>query len=90
MEVLKTILKPFASLRLTVILLAMASFVVLAGTWAQIDDSVLTVQKKYFHSFFCVVDMDLFLPRKAPDLSHYPALIATLARGAMAVMSRGT
>ena len=32
----KEILKPFASLRLTVVLLAMAFFLVYAGTWAQV------------------------------------------------------
>src|SRR4051812_36321928 len=62
-DTLATILGPFASLRLTVVLLAMAMIVIFAGTWAQIDHGIFAVQKIYFHSFFCWIDMALFLPR---------------------------
>ena len=35
--ILKTILQPLSSLKLTVVLLAMSAFIVLAGTLAQVD-----------------------------------------------------
>ena len=46
----KTILKPLASLRLTVVLLAMSMFLVFAGTMAQVKMSNYDAQEKYFHS----------------------------------------
>ena len=65
MSTLKTILRPLASLRLTVVLLALSMVLIMAGTWAQIDHDVWTVQKRYFHSFFAWVSFGLFLPREA-------------------------
>src|SRR3954453_17041145 len=62
-DTLAPTLGPFAPLRLTVVLLAMAMIVIFAGTWAQIDHGIWTVQKEYFHSFFCWIDLGLFMPR---------------------------
>ncbi len=61
----KQILKPFASLRLTVVLLALSMVIIFAGTWAQIDHDVWAVQKRYFHCFFTWIHLQLFLPREA-------------------------
>src|SRR5687768_12781611 len=61
---MQTILKPLASLRLTVVLLALAMVLIFAGTWAQVDHDVWTVQKRYFHAFFTWVHLQLFLPRE--------------------------
>jgi ABC-type transport system involved in cytochrome c biogenesis permease subunit len=58
--------KPLASLRLTVLLLALAMALVLAGTFAQIDFPINVVQARYFHSFFAWVPLQTFLPRPAP------------------------
>ncbi|MCX5660121.1 MAG: cytochrome c biogenesis protein ResB [Planctomycetota bacterium] len=44
------ILKPLASLRLTVALLAMAMLLVFFGTLAQQHQGIWTVQKRYFHT----------------------------------------
>src|SRR5215204_2548346 len=60
---LKTLLAPLASLRLTVILLALALVLIYAGTWAQIDHGIWQVQRDYFHSFFYWLDPALFFPR---------------------------
>ncbi|HYO10851.1 MAG TPA: cytochrome c biogenesis protein CcsA [Tepidisphaeraceae bacterium] len=58
-------LKPLASLKLTVVLLALAMLLVYAGTWAQVDAGVWQVQKKYFHSLFTWVSLQTLLPRPA-------------------------
>ena len=84
----KTILKPFASLRLTVALLAMSMIVVFAGTWAQIDLGIWQVQRKYFHSFFCIIDFNIFLPRSAPDLSAYSRPVVAITEFFINVLSR--
>src|SRR5207249_5565945 len=47
--------------------LALAMVLIFAGTWAQIDQDVWSVQKRYFHSFFTWIDLQLFLPRPAPE-----------------------
>lgn len=76
-EIVRTILKPFASLRLTVVLLALSIVLVFAGTWAQIDHDVWTVQKRYFHSFFTWIHFQLFLPREQlPAASAWKPLVA--------------
>ena len=62
---LKSLLAPLASLRLTVVLLALALVLVYAGTWAQIDQGIWQVQKQYFHSVICWIDPAIFFPRDA-------------------------
>src|SRR3954468_11170494 len=62
-QMLELALGPFASLRLTVVLLALAMIVIFAGTWAQMDAGIWTIQKRYFYSFFCWIRLGLFLPR---------------------------
>lgn len=44
------LLKPLASLKLTVTLLALSMFLVYAGTWAQVGTSNWDVQKQFFYS----------------------------------------
>ena len=61
----KTLLKPLASLRLTVVLIVLAMLLIYAGTWAQIDTGIWQVQKQYFHSLFTWVDFATLLPRPA-------------------------
>src|ERR1041384_5671910 len=70
---IKKLLTPLASLRLTVILLAMSMLLVYAGTWAQIDAGIWEVQKKYFHSWFTWINFATFLPRpQSPGDFHMP------------------
>ena len=59
----RRILTPLASLRLTVVLFALAIFIVLAGTVAQIDMDVWEVVHHYFRSFFTWIPLRIFFPR---------------------------
>jgi ABC-type transport system involved in cytochrome c biogenesis permease subunit len=52
-ETVKRLLKPLASLRLTVALLVMAMILIFAGTLAQRDTGVWQVQKQLFHNGIC-------------------------------------
>lgn len=61
---IKTYLKPLASLKLTVVLLAMAMFLIFAGTLAQVHDGIWHVMSRYFRSFFVWIDLQLFVPRE--------------------------
>jgi ABC-type transport system involved in cytochrome c biogenesis permease subunit len=60
---LKTILKPFASLTLTVILLALSMVLIYAGTLAQVDKDIWQVQHEYFHSAVAWVNVQDLVPR---------------------------
>ncbi len=75
---LKNLLKPLASLRLTVVLLVLAMALILAGTFAQIDHAINVVQKLYFHSLFVWIPLQTFFPRplpgQAPMWGHIPML----------------
>lgn len=62
-DAVKTILRPVASLKLTVALFAMSVFIVLAGTVAQIDKGISTVLDEYFRCFGTWIDLSLFFPR---------------------------
>jgi hypothetical protein len=52
-----------ASLRLTVVLLAMLIVLVFAGTWAQIDMGIWTTLRTYFRTFVVWIPFQVFLPR---------------------------
>lgn len=69
---IKRVLAPIASLKLTVCLLAAAMVLVLAGTCAQIDADIWTVQHRYFHSWLAYVPFQLFLPRPRPGAASFP------------------
>jgi hypothetical protein len=53
-----------ASLRLTVVLLALSMFLVLAGTLAQTNEGVWSVVHRYFRSPLVVIPLQLFVPEK--------------------------
>jgi ABC-type transport system involved in cytochrome c biogenesis permease subunit len=55
--------KPLASLKLTVVLMALAMVLIFAGTWAQIDLGIWTVLSKYFRVWWVFVPFQIFLPR---------------------------
>lgn len=59
---LKTILKPFASLTLTVILLAFSMVLIYAGTCAQVHMDIWRVQHEYFHNMIAWVGLEYFIP----------------------------
>jgi ABC-type transport system involved in cytochrome c biogenesis permease subunit len=56
-------LTPLASLRLTVTLLALSLFLVLAGTLAQIDYDVWKVVHDYFRAWIAWIEVKVFFPR---------------------------
>src|SRR4051795_3451646 len=66
-------LKPFASLRLTVILIVLSMILIYAGTWAQLDAGIWQVQKQYFHSLITWLNPAIFLPRDSSGAvrSHF-------------------
>ncbi len=57
-------MKAVSSLRLTVVLLALAMFLVLAGTLAQTNEGVWSVVHRYFRSLIVVIPLQLFVPEK--------------------------
>lgn len=59
---LNAALTPLASLKLTVTLLAMAIFIVLAGTLAQVDKDIWQVIDEYFRTTVAWIDFKVFLP----------------------------
>src|SRR5436190_18497269 len=71
----KTLLKPFASLTLTVILLALSMVLVYAGTLAQVDNDVWQVQHKYFHSLYTWMPLQDLVPRFTDRPRYIPGSI---------------
>ena len=69
---LKTLLKPLASLRLTVPLLALSMFLVFAGTMAQVKMSNYDAQEKYFHSRLVWIELSTLLDRPLPFDFSFP------------------
>ena len=57
----KKVLMPLASLRLTVVLLALAIVLVFFGTLAMIDQGLWTVVQTYFRSFFVWIPLQLLV-----------------------------
>lgn len=55
-------LEPFASLRLTVILFAMAIFIILAGTLAQVNKDIWVVIDEYFRTGIAKIEFKIFFP----------------------------
>ncbi len=54
---------PLASLRLTVVLFALAVVLVFAGTLAQVDEDIWDVMRQYFRTFFAWIPFQVFFPR---------------------------
>lgn len=59
----KAILRPFASLKITVALFAMGIFIILVGTLAQVDKDMWEVIDLYFRSWIAWIDFQVFFPR---------------------------
>ena len=56
------LMRPLASLKLTVALLSLATFLVLAGTMAQVDADIWEVVEKYFRCNLAWIDLQIFFP----------------------------
>ncbi|MFM8581163.1 MAG: hypothetical protein ACKOFW_06615, partial [Planctomycetaceae bacterium] len=69
-------LVPLASLRLTVWLLAMSIFIVLAGTLAQTQADVWVVVRDYFRTAIAWIPLQVFFPKSFfPNLPEIPGMI---------------
>ncbi|MEY5061227.1 MAG: Cytochrome c biosis protein Ccs1 [Planctomycetota bacterium] len=68
MNALLSLLKPLASLRLTVVLLSLSTFLILAGTVAQVDQGVWIVVDMYFRSVFVAIPFQIFVPSKVAEV----------------------
>ncbi len=56
------VLKPVASLKLTVALFALSVFLVFAGTLAQVEQGIWTVVSQYFRCLVAWIDLSIFYP----------------------------
>jgi hypothetical protein len=63
-NVIKGAFQAMASLRLTVLLLALSMVLILAGTLAQVNEGVWSVVDRYFRSPFVLIPFQLFIPEK--------------------------
>lgn len=72
MNRMRQALKVMASLRLTVVLFAMAMFLILAGTLAQVHEGIWTVVDRYFRSLLVRIDLQIFVPS---DIARIPGAI---------------
>ncbi len=62
-QVIRAILAPLASLKLTVALFAMSIVIVFAGSVAQVDAGIWTVVHDYFRCAFAYIPIRIFFPR---------------------------
>lgn len=60
--IVEQLLRPIASLKLTVGLFAAAIFIVLAGTLAQVDSDIWEVINDYFRTAFAWIPLQIFFP----------------------------
>src|SRR4051812_32851733 len=59
---IKRVLEPIASLKLTVVLFALSIFLILAGTFAQVDKDIWEVIGLYFRVWMAWVPFQVFFP----------------------------
>ncbi|HEV3417471.1 MAG TPA: hypothetical protein VG056_11675, partial [Pirellulales bacterium] len=60
---IKRLLRPVASLKLTIVLFSLAIFIILAGTLAQVDKDIWVVMRQYFRTMIAWVELKIFFPR---------------------------
>ena len=60
---MQTLLAPLASLKITVVSFALAIFLILAGTLAQIDHDIWQVMGEYFRTPLAWIPFQIFVPR---------------------------
>ncbi|MEQ8790576.1 MAG: cytochrome c biogenesis protein CcsA [Pirellulaceae bacterium] len=70
---IKLILKPVASLKLTVTLFVLLIFLIFVGTLAQAEESMWTAVGRYFYSWAVLVNFNTFFPKSFfPNMPHLP------------------
>ncbi|MCA9035510.1 MAG: hypothetical protein KDA91_10275, partial [Planctomycetaceae bacterium] len=71
-EVVTPVLRPLASMKLTIVLFALSMFIVFVGSLAQSRRDVWLVMGDYFRTFLAWIDLaDLFPPSMFPQLGDY-------------------
>jgi hypothetical protein len=58
---IKDVLKPVASLRLTVVLFVLSMFLIFCGTLAQMDDGLFAILSSYFYCFLAWIPWQVFI-----------------------------
>ncbi len=88
-QVIKTILKPVASLRLTVIMFAFSIILVLVGTLAQAKLDMWEVMELFFRSWVAWVELSVFAPPAwFPDVSPFwISFCAGIAGGILSIIA---
>lgn len=70
--VIKMILRPLASLKLTVVLFALAIFLVFTGTLVQVDQGINMVMANHFRTMLAWIDLQIFFPRDVEVPGSFP------------------
>ncbi|MBS0203354.1 MAG: cytochrome c biogenesis protein CcsA [Planctomycetes bacterium] len=86
-DTIKQVLEPLASLRLTVVLFALSIFLILAGTFAQVDKDIWEVIGQYFRCWFAWVPFAIFFPPSfVPEMPQDGTEISALGRMTISMM----
>ncbi len=86
-DIVKRILEPAASLRLTVVLFALSIFLILAGTFAQVDKDIWEVIGQYFRCWFARIPFSIFFPPSfVPEMPANSDEISAFGRLCLSVM----
>ena len=70
---LKAILKPLASLKLTVVLFALAMVLIFTGTLAQAEEGTWVIVDRYFRSAIAWIDLQLLVPESVARIDAHLA-----------------
>lgn len=73
-QALLEVLDVLASLKITVVLFAMAIFIIFAGTMAQTQKDIWVVVHEYFRTAFAWIDFQVFFPKSFFPPKVFPAL----------------
>ena len=69
---IRKLLKPVASLKLTVVIFALSIFLIFAGTLVQVHTGIWTVVDQYFRSLVVSIELQIFVPK---DIATIPGSI---------------
>jgi ABC-type transport system involved in cytochrome c biogenesis permease subunit len=71
-DAIRAILKPLASLKITVVSFALGIFLIFAGTLAQIDRDIWQVMGEYFRTTVAWIPLQIFVPRSIELHGGFP------------------
>ena len=74
--IIRGVLKFFASLKLTVVLLSLGVLLVFFGTLAQVDVGIWSAVRDYFRSMIVWVPLQIFIPRRIESLGIVGLLLS--------------